>query len=83
MDNNSYIVHGTLNDYIDYARLIECQAGLFLKSEPAKVINIKSSKAKRENQSRKNRSVNTNRCNTLTNQRKILSKKVPRTKSTN
>lgn len=67
MDNNA-IIHGTLNDYIDYARLIEAQANT-LFDEKIKV--VKSRPSTKRN---KNVSVNGRKVKSLTNRRKVLNK---------
>lgn len=77
--DNTYIIHGTLNDFIDYARLIEQQAKDFNDSCASKVVGVRTStKNNFTNSTRRNSSVNTNRCNTLTNRRKVLTNKVPK-----
>lgn len=77
--DNTYIIHGTLNDFIDYTRLIEQQARDFNNSCVSKVVDVRpSTKNKFNNTAHKNNCVNTNRCNTLTNRRKVLTNKVPR-----
>lgn len=73
MDNN-YIVHGTLNDYIDYARLIEQQAKDVFTS--LKVVDSRPI-------TKRNKSVNTNRINSHTNRRKVLSRPSSTNKRTN
>ncbi|MDE5630106.1 MAG: hypothetical protein K2G03_00165 [Bacilli bacterium] len=77
-----YIIHGTLYDYIDYARLIEYQANEVFRAMPLKVVDTRPSNKKSQRYFSRNASVNTNRCYTLTNRRKVLSKKVPRGKVT-
>lgn len=63
MDKN-YVIHGTLNDYIDYARLIEQQA------KDANKMKVAQSRPS----TKKNKNVNTNRINSHTNRRKVLTK---------
>lgn len=73
-----YIIHGTLNDCIDYARLIEYQASKAFETKVLRVMDARPSNKKTRGQSKRNASVSTNRYNSLTNRRKVLTKQVPR-----